>query len=241
MSLDGFFERYSRWHPLKTMITVIIFGITMLFLGLLVLFAYNNPARHLGGQHFPKLFFFSTFTILLCSYTMERARYSFKWEHPQRLRGWLLITLLLSGGFSAMQYEGWHQLWHSGITLYAVHRDTPLPPETPERSGSLSDYAAQHGPTATAPREKPSKLDRTPSGAFLYVISGLHLAHLGGGLIFLLLFIFKTLRAAREPVNAMVFFTNPVESVRMEMIAKYWHYLGGLWIVLFLYFLWFFV
>ncbi|TND10300.1 MAG: heme/copper-type cytochrome/quinol oxidase, subunit 3 [Bacteroidetes bacterium] len=84
-------------------------------------------------------------------------------------------------------------------------------------------------------------LKGTPSGAFLYVISGLHLAHLSGGLLFLALAIIKAVRAKKDAVKGIVYFTDPLEKVRVEMLEKYWHYLDGLWIVLFLYFLWFFV
>lgn len=81
----------------------------------------------------------------------------------------------------------------------------------------------------------------TPSGAFLFVISGLHLLHLVGGLIFLFLSMFKVVNVSSDDVRAVFYFSDRLERVRLEMLAKYWHFLGGLWFLLFIYFLWFFV
>ncbi|MBI3510277.1 MAG: hypothetical protein HY064_06410 [Bacteroidetes bacterium] len=82
---------------------------------------------------------------------------------------------------------------------------------------------------------------KTPGGAFLYIISGLHLLHLAGGLIFLFMEMFKVVHVRADDVRSVVFFSDKLEKARMEMLSKYWHFLGGLWIVIFLYFLWFFV
>ncbi len=82
---------------------------------------------------------------------------------------------------------------------------------------------------------------RTPSGAFLFLISGLHLLHLAGGLIFLFLSSFKVVNVSSDDVRSVIYFADLLERTRIEMLAKYWHFLGGLWFLLFLYFLWFFV
>lgn len=63
------------------------------------------------------------------------------------------------------------------------------------------------------------------SGSFIYLLSGLHLAHLGGGLIAL---IFTMIRGAMGRYGQ----TN-VHGVRLTAI--YWHFLDALWIYLFLF------
>ncbi len=66
-----------------------------------------------------------------------------------------------------------------------------------------------------------------PSGSFVYIISGLHGVHIVGGIIFLLI------------VFALIF-KSKVHSknlLRMEMCATYWHFLGGLWLYLFVFLL----
>lgn len=81
----------------------------------------------------------------------------------------------------------------------------------------------------------------SPSGAFLFVISGLHLLHLTGGIVFLFLAMFKAVNVRGDQVRSVIYFADRLEKTRVEMLAKYWHYLGALWILLFLYFGWFFV
>ena len=82
---------------------------------------------------------------------------------------------------------------------------------------------------------------KTPNGAFLFIISGLHVLHLAVGMIFLFAAMFKVVNVRSDDVRCVVYFADRLEKTRIEMLAKYWHFLGGLWFVLFIYFLWFFV
>jgi cytochrome c oxidase subunit III len=66
-----------------------------------------------------------------------------------------------------------------------------------------------------------------PSGSFLYVLTGLHVVHLLGGLIYLFIVL---LGAYREKYNS-----NNI--LGMELCATYWHFLDGLWVYLFLFLL----
>ena len=66
-----------------------------------------------------------------------------------------------------------------------------------------------------------------PSGSFFYVISGVHLAHVIGGIIVLLF----TLRT-----NAKGLYTAD-NRTGLQLCSIYWHFLGVLWVYLFL-FLW---
>jgi len=64
---------------------------------------------------------------------------------------------------------------------------------------------------------------------FLYVIAVLHLAHLAGGLISLLIIIYNHFKQKH----------NSSQTLGIELGAMYWHFLDFLWICLFL-FLYFF-
>lgn len=194
------FKRIEKFHPLKTMIYVIIAGITVLFLTMMLLFASSRPELQLYDKPFPKSFFGSTAVILVSSWFMHLAGKAFARENPKRLLQHLLIVLLLAVLFCITQTIGWQQLWGSGIVLKG-----------------------------------------TPSGAFLYIISGLHLAHVSGGILFLVLSIIKAVRVRNDGLQGMVYFTDPVEKIRIGMLARYWHFLDGLWVLLFVYFIWFFV
>jgi cytochrome c oxidase subunit 3 len=75
------------------------------------------------------------------------------------------------------------------------------------------------------------------SASYLYVISGLHFAHVLGGLPFLILFITKAKKHMKEPVSVLVYFSDPEKRLKLRLLSLYWHYLDGLWIYLVLFFL----
>jgi cytochrome c oxidase subunit 3 len=75
------------------------------------------------------------------------------------------------------------------------------------------------------------------SSSYLYVISGLHFAHVLGGLPFLILFIIKAKIYMKEPVSVLVYFSDPEKRLKLRLLSLYWHYLDGLWIYLVLFFL----
>lgn len=75
------------------------------------------------------------------------------------------------------------------------------------------------------------------SGAYLYVISGLHVLHLAAGLAFLTLTYTKVSTIYRDPVKSLIMVTNPYQRIRLEMLTTYWHFIDILWIGLFFYFL----
>jgi cytochrome c oxidase subunit III len=66
-----------------------------------------------------------------------------------------------------------------------------------------------------------------PSGSFVYIISGLHGAHVLGGVIYLLILL----------NSAFKFRVHSKSLNQIEMCATYWHFLGGLWLYLFLFLL----
>ncbi|MGY6559539.1 MAG: cytochrome c oxidase subunit 3 [Nitritalea sp.] len=66
-----------------------------------------------------------------------------------------------------------------------------------------------------------------PSGSFLYVFTGLHGIHLISGVIFI---IFVLISSFRYKVHSQ-------EMTVMEMCVTYWHFLGGLWLYLFMFLL----
>ena len=66
-----------------------------------------------------------------------------------------------------------------------------------------------------------------PAGSFLYVLTGLHAIHLISGVIFMIIVLISSFR-------------YKIHSKRMttlEMCATYWHFLGGLWLYLFMFLL----
>lgn len=61
-----------------------------------------------------------------------------------------------------------------------------------------------------------------PSGSFLYIITGLHAAHIISAIVFLLVVLANALR-------------NRFNLNQIEMCTTYWHFLGVLWLYLFVF------
>ncbi|MFY0686143.1 MAG: cytochrome c oxidase subunit 3 [Cyclobacteriaceae bacterium] len=64
-----------------------------------------------------------------------------------------------------------------------------------------------------------------PAGSFIYVFTGLHMAHLFGGLIFLSVVL----------VKAFKYKVHSKSLGAIEMCVTYWHFLGGLWLYLYIF------
>lgn len=77
----------------------------------------------------------------------------------------------------------------------------------------------------------------TSSGQFIYLISALHVAHLLGGMLFLLTLLLRVTHANRDAVRTLVFIRNPYYRRQIQLLGTYWHFIDVLWIALFAVFL----
>lgn len=66
-----------------------------------------------------------------------------------------------------------------------------------------------------------------PAGSFMYVFTGIHAAHLISGVIYLLYMLISSFKYKVHAKNML----------NMDMCTTYWHFLGGLWIYLFIFLL----
>ncbi|MFB9864190.1 cytochrome oxidase subunit III [Rufibacter immobilis] len=64
-----------------------------------------------------------------------------------------------------------------------------------------------------------------PSGSFLYVLTGVHAFHLVTGLVFLIIVVISALKYKVHSRNLN----------RIELCTIYWHFLGALWIYLYVF------
>jgi cytochrome c oxidase subunit 3 len=65
-----------------------------------------------------------------------------------------------------------------------------------------------------------------PSGSFVYIISGLHLLHLAGGIIALFIVIFNAMKGRYNSENLL----------GLQVCSTYWHFMGAMWIYLYVFF-----
>lgn len=64
-----------------------------------------------------------------------------------------------------------------------------------------------------------------PASSFIYVFTGLHIIHLIGGIVFLSIVL----------VSAFKYQVHSKRLNRIEMCTTYWHFLGGLWLYLYIF------
>lgn len=74
------------------------------------------------------------------------------------------------------------------------------------------------------------------AASYLYIISGLHFAHVIAGIPFLLLFLHTAVKRMKEPVSVLVYFSDPEKKLKLRLLTIYWHFLDALWIYLVLFF-----
>lgn len=185
---------FNRREPYNFMLNLGIFSIGLFFLVLSFLY-FIQVRKTLGANfHLPKIFWVSSFAILLSSFTFHRAIHSLKAELFFSFRLLLGVTMILGFVFVILQLFGWRELLLSGIYL-----------------------------------------QKSLPAAYLYLISGLHILHIIGGLFFLISLFFDTLKHTSY-VDAFVYSVNPPNQLRIRLIAKYWHFVDILWICLFLLF-----
>jgi cytochrome c oxidase subunit III len=197
---------------LRTLLWFGIVSITMLFAGLTSAYIVRQGEGKWVEFSLPVLFAVSSVFILLSSVTMQWGLNSIKKNRIKNLRIALLLTLLLGTGFVFSQYYAWSELYHNGIVF----------------TGTIGDIKTDY---KYIPSNNETAADARSTGnvaaSFLYVITGLHVAHLLAGLITLIIVFSRALIGKYS--------ANNYNGVRL--CAIYWHFLDGLWLYLFLFLL----
>jgi cytochrome c oxidase subunit 3 len=184
------------FHPYNVALTLLLFGITALFLAFSAAFVYTRVQSDLPPLRLPGLFLFNTLVLLGSSAAMIWAKRCYQTDDTHNYQRALGATIILSLLFLGLQFLAWQQLFSQQIF---VHTDN--------------------------------------SAGYLYIISGLHFAHVIAGLPFLLGFLMAARKRMKEPVSVLVYFSDPEKRLKLRLLTIYWHYLDGLWIYLVLFFL----
>lgn len=75
-----------------------------------------------------------------------------------------------------------------------------------------------------------------PSGSFLYVLSGIHVAHLFGAMVFAVILLRELRKIEQDAIRKLVWTKNPYEKLRIRLFTVYWQFMDAIWLVLFLLF-----
>lgn len=188
-------------HPQKFMMWVAIGSMSMAFAGLTSGYVVRMAQGNWRYFTLPSLFWYSSIAITISSVTMYFGVKAFKNREMPKFRMLITVTLILGLLFGALQYGGFYQLYHQ---LQQVRIN-----------GQVLNEAT------------PVRLNGNPSESFLFIIAGLHLLHLLGGIIALLIVFFRAFRTRVKTYNA----------TGLEIVAGYWHFVDILWLYLFIFFL----
>jgi cytochrome c oxidase subunit III len=75
-------------------------------------------------------------------------------------------------------------------------------------------------------------MSNNPSAGFIYVISGLHILHILGGVVALSWAVVESLKNYTY-IDAFVYSVNPPNQLKIKLISLYWHFVDVLWLILF--------
>lgn len=185
-------------------------SIIMMFAGLTSGYIVRQAQGEWRYFKMPPVFWVSTALILVSSLTIHLALRAFKTRQMPRYRLLVGITLALGLAFGACQFAGFQE-------LYAVKQ-----PVVMSESGSPSTLTVRENMPARAVR-----VDGNPSESFLFIIAGLHLLHILGGIVALAIVVLRSWSRRKKVYSA----------TGLEIAAQYWHFVDLLWIYLFVFLL----
>lgn len=79
--------------------------------------------------------------------------------------------------------------------------------------------------------------DSHVSVTYLYLISGIHFAHVVGGIIYLVYLTGIVFSRSGDFVKSLLFFSDNHQMTKFQLAGAYWHFVDFLWVGLFLMFL----
>lgn len=220
----------------KTMLLYVgIFSIVMLFAGLTSAYLVTMGGGYWVEIKLPSAFYISTIIIILSSLTYWWAMKQLKIDRVNLYRNGLTITLILGLLFAYFQFKAWGELVEKGNYV----------------SGDIGNVKGEYGVDYTITYHgtdliyedgkfyMPKDIDKrqplnseinkqyNAASGYFYVLSGLHLLHLIGGLIYLIYMLIFTFRGNLFSDNEL----------KPKLAGIYWHFLDILWVYLFFFLL----
>jgi len=110
-------EKQYYIHPQYIIMTLLLAGISALFLGFSGAYLYNRIQQGIPPVELPSLFYVNTLLLMGSSYTLHRSKKSYLDDHTENYKKYLLITLILTLVFLVAQFFAWGQLQQSEIFI----------------------------------------------------------------------------------------------------------------------------
>lgn len=226
-------EMALRAKVWRSLLIFFIVAIVMAFAALTSAYIVSKSNNFWVNIQPPSAFIWSSVIIVFCSIFVQMAVWATKRNNKKLMLAGLGLTFIASLTFAYSQWSGWGQLIETGNYF----------------SGPLSELKGEYGSDYTISynnsvlvqednqfflpqddlRKKPLNSRLTSSGntssSYMYILSAGHLGHVALGLILLAIVFVKALMGRYSSS-----YNNGV-----RLIANYWHFLGALWIYLFLF------
>ena len=222
----------------KNVMYFAIVSIVMLFGGLTSAVIVSKGGNFWVSTRLPTAFWISSGLILFSSLTAIFAKNAIAKNNFNGTKLFTTITLILGIGFGIFQYMGYKQLVDGGYLLTSRIMDDNgvfIPKGeygkdfTVSWQGETLKYEEGIFFKKTGPLSENELLKltwtRNTSSSFIYILTFLHLLHMLGGIIYLIV----------VTVFAYQYRFNSSNYLKIKLSNIYWHFLGILWIYLFVF------
>lgn len=227
----------------------ILFSVIMLFGGLISAYIVSSTGQYWVHITPPATLWISNLLIIASSFALVASIKAIKRGDVSKSKSRLLLTLALGIGFGFTQITGWNSLaengsgWGTeandeGLIAYSWNRIDDLMKSDAvygeDYDVRINDLTLLYNPDSKelySPNDplmvKPitSKVIHitNSSGSYLWVLIMIHMIHLSFGLVYLFVNIYRVTKGT----------INPEDTIRLRVLGVYWHFLGGLWLLLF--------
>ncbi|MEO8589939.1 MAG: cytochrome c oxidase subunit 3 [Flavobacteriales bacterium] len=230
-------ERQRSFKSRRTLTWFLVFAIVMFFASLTSAYIVSKSGSYWVNFRIPTAFYISTVLVLAGSVTVQLALATVRrGGNTKAVVPLLMATLLLGAGFTHFQRKGWSELvdrgnfWGRGNVM--LNKGTYGVDYTFSRDGMT---LVKEGDSFYLPTDlehaRPLNADleeaNNTSSSYFFTITLAHLAHLGFGLLSLLVMIAMAMRGRYTSDDHAGLWAGTV----------YWHFLGGLWVYLLLFLL----
>ena len=228
-------ESANNVRTAKMVLYLGIFSIVMLFAGLISAYIVSSFGEVWVDVHLPKAFYISTVLILLSSLTISLSVRASGNGNEKMTTILLAITLVLGVSFGVSQFYGWKALTLSGSyfsgsvdALEGTYgEDYTIIYQGQDLIHDNGEYYFPNDELRENPLHDKIAIFGNSASSYIYVISFVHLMHIVGGLLFLLIILLVGKMSKTQRINPL----------RLRLGAIYWHFVDGLWLFLFLFLL----
>lgn len=234
-------EKELKEKASKNLLWVGIVSIVMLFGGFTSAWFVLHGGNFWVNIVLPSAFLISTAVILVSSATIQYSISALKKGNAQLFKILVTATLLLGFVFSVTQWIGWGQLNEKGYRFVGGIIDKNTGKFNPKFGEYGKDFSITfqgqeltyedgklfkaNGKELNSAEYGNLRQQGNTASSMIYILTGLHLLHLLGGLIYLIVVTFMAWGNRFSTENYL----------KIKLISIYWHFLGGLWIYLYLF------